>query len=309
MTEGHGAAPMRCGTVALLGAPNAGKSTLLNRLVGAKVSIVTPKAQTTRAPHRGIVARGRSQLVFVDMPGVFAPRRSLDRAMVGAAWSGARDADAVVVLIDARRPPDAVRDDTAGILERLRRERRAAILALNKIDLVARPKLLALAAAVAGEGPDAARVFMISALTGDGVADLTAHLAAVAPVGPWLYPADQVADVAPRTLAAEVAREKLFLALHKELPYALTVETAAWDERRDGSVRIDLDVLVARRAHKPIVLGGRGARLREVGAAARAELEALFARRVHLFLRVRVREGWADEPARYAAMGLEFPTR
>lgn len=309
MIDGSPAESARCGTVALLGAPNVGKSTLLNLLVGTKVSIVTPKAQTTRAPVRGVVAVGRSQLVFVDTPGIFAPKRGLDRAMVGAAWAGARGADARMLLVDARRSPHAGADDTSRILDRLRRDGLGAILVLNKIDLVAKPRLLLLASALAGDRRSIPHVFMISALSGDGVADLKAHLAAAAPAGPWLYPWDQVSDIPLRTLAAEVVREKLFLALHDELPYALTVEPTAWEERGDGAVRIDQDVLVARRAHRPIVLGRGGARLRDVGAAARAELGALLGREVHLFLRVKVREGWAEDPARYAAMGLEMPGR
>ncbi|MEE8273345.1 MAG: GTPase Era [Alphaproteobacteria bacterium] len=293
----------RCGFVALVGAPNAGKSTLLNQFVGSKVSIVTPKVQTTRSRITGICIAGRSQLVFVDTPGIFAPRRRLDRAMVEAAWSGARDADIVVVLVDARRGIDA---DVRRIVDGLGNSRRKAVLALNKIDLVKPAALLPLTAELDASGIFD-ETFMISALSGDGVGDLRDFLAARVPEGPWLYPEDQISDMPLRLLAAEVTREQLFLQLHQELPYALTVETERWDERDDESLRIDQIVYLQRESHKPMVLGKGGSRIKEVGSAARRELEALIGRRVHLFLHVKVAPKWADDPARYRDLGLEFP--
>ncbi len=293
----------RCGFVALVGAPNAGKSTLLNQFVGSKVSIVTPKVQTTRSRITGICIAGCSQLVFVDTPGIFAPRRRLDRAMVAAAWSGARDADIVVVLVDARRGIDA---DVRRIVDGLGNSRRKAVLALNKIDLVKPAALLPLTAELDASGIFD-ETFMISALSGDGVGDLRDFLAARVPEGPWLYPEDQISDMPLRLLAAEVTREQLFLQLHQELPYALTVETERWDERDDESLRIDQIVYLQRESHKPMVLGKGGRRIKEVGSAARRELEALIGRRVHLFLHVKVAPKWADDPARYRDMGLEFP--
>jgi GTP-binding protein Era len=293
----------RCGFIALVGAPNAGKSTLLNRLVGSKVSIVTPKVQTTRTRITGICVAGDAQLVFIDTPGIFTPKRRLERAMVDAAWLGARDADLIVVLVDARRGFDA---DTRRIVDGLRSNRRHAVLALNKIDLVKPESLLPLAADL-----DATGVFrdsfMISALSGDGVDDLRAFLATKMPPGPWLYPEDQLADVPQRLLAAEVTREKLFLRLHQELPYALAVATENWDERKDGSVRIDQMIYLLREGHKPIVLGKGGRQIKEIGTAAREELEGLLGRRVHLFLRVKVAPKWTDDPERYREMGLAFP--
>ncbi|MEE8202573.1 MAG: GTPase Era, partial [Alphaproteobacteria bacterium] len=285
----------RCGFIALVGAPNAGKSTLLNQFVGSKVSIVTPKVQTTRSRITGICIAGRSQLVFVDTPGIFAPRRRLDRAMVAAAWSGARDADIVVVLVDARRGIDA---DVRRIVDGLGNSRRKAVLALNKIDLVKPAALLPLTAELDASGIFD-ETFMISALSGDGVGDLRDFLAARVPDGPWLYPEDQISDMPLRLLAAEVTREQLFLQLHQELPYALTVETERWDERDDESLRIDQIVYLQRESHKPMVLGKGGSRIKEVGSAARRELEALIGRRVHLFLHVKVAPKWADDPARY----------
>ena len=296
-------APTRCGFVALIGAPNAGKSTLLNRLVGAKISIVTPKVQTTRARVRGIAMAGASQIIFVDTPGIFAPRRRLDRAMVQAAWRGVADADIVALLVDAARGLDA---DVMRILEGLGQTGRPAILALNKIDRVGRDALLP----VTGQLDAAGRfddVFMISALTGDGVDTLRSHLAANLPEGPWLYPEDQLSDMPERLFAAEVTREQLFLQLRQELPYALTVETEAWEERGDGSARIDQVVYVARKGHKGIVLGKGGSQIKSVGETARKELESLLDRRIHLFLHVKVRERWTQEPARYREMGLDFP--
>ncbi len=298
----EGGRATRCGFVALLGAPNAGKSTLLNRLVGGKVSIVTPKVQTTRTRVRGVCIAGDAQLVFVDTPGIFVPRRRLERAMVEAAWLGARDADMVVVLVDSKRGVDA---DTERIVEGLE-AKKPAVLALNKIDLVERAALLPLAARLDATGAFS-DTFMISALDGDGVEDLRDFLAAAAPAGPWHYPEDQLSDMPLRLLAAEITREKLFMRLHQELPYALTVETESWDERGDSSVRIDQMIYVLREAHKPIILGKGGRAIKAVGSAARAELETLLERRVHLFLRVKVAPKWIDDPARYRDLGLEFP--
>jgi GTPase len=292
----------RCGYVALIGAPNAGKSTLLNRLVGQKLAIVTPKVQTTRSRLLGIATLGAAQLVFVDTPGIFPPRRRLDRAMVAAAWVGAADADRIVLLVDAARPDHP---DTRHIVEELKASGRRAILALNKIDLIRRERLLGIADALFRAGPFDA-VFMISALTGDGVEDLKRHLAAAVPPGPWLFPADQLSDAPERWLAAEVTREQVFLQLHDELPYAAAVETESWEERRDGSVRIDQVIYVRRPGQRAIVLGDKGSRIKAIGARARAELERLLERRVHLFLFVKVRENWIEDRERYAALGLDY---
>jgi len=292
----------RCGTIALIGAPNAGKSTLLNRLVGSKVSIVSPKVQTTRARVMGIAIRGTAQLVFIDTPGIFAPKRRLERSMVSAAWSGAHDADLVVALIDAARGID---EDAGRILDGLAEASRHALVALNKIDRVTREKLLPLAAQL-GERPTIDRVFMISSLTGDGVNDLGDFLAASVPEGPWLFPEDQISDIPLRLLASELVREQAFIQLHQELPYSITVETDEWEERKDGSVRIAATLHVAREAHKPIVLGKGGAQLKRIGSAARAELTRLLDRPVHLFLHVRVTEGWTEDRERYEAMRLDF---
>lgn len=292
----------RCGLVALIGAPNAGKSTLLNTMVGQKVAIVTHKVQTTRARLLGIALRGSSQLVFVDTPGIFAPRRRLDRAMVAAAWEGARDADAVVFLIDAAR---GIGPDERAIIDGLARTGRKALVALNKIDLVPRVDLLALAAEIDAAGI-AGEIFMISALTGDGTDDLGRRLAELVPEGPWLYPEDRITDVTSRVLAAEITREKLYLRLHQELPYATTVETESWTDREDGSVEIHQVIHVARSSHKGIAIGKGGATLRAIGEAARHELEAMFERRVHLFLFVRVTPNWAETREHYLAMGLDY---
>jgi len=297
----------RCGFVAIVGAPNAGKSTLLNALVGTKVSIVTPKVQTTRTRIIGIVIADESQIVFVDTPGIFTPRRRLDRAMVEAAWSGARDADVVVHLVDAARAARRdIDDDTRRIVEGLKESKRAAVLALNKIDKVERPALLPIAAELDQSGAYD-RVFMISALTGNGIDDLRDALADRLPAGPWLYPADQVADAPLRLLAAEITREKLFLRLAQELPYAIAVGTESWEERKDGSVRIEQVIYVERESHKPIVLGKGGGRIKAIGTAARTELETLLDRRVHLFLRVKVAPRWVDDPERYRDLALDFP--
>jgi GTP-binding protein Era len=296
------AAPRRCGYVALIGAPNAGKSTLLNTLVGRKLAIVTPKVQTTRTRLLGIALAGVAQLVFVDTPGIFEPRRRLDRAMVRAAWAGAEDADLCVLLVDAARGIDR---DTSRIVEGLALRKRATILALNKIDLVRRESLLALAASLAS----LARfdpVFMISSLTGDGVGDLAAHLAASVPPGPWLFPEDQLSDAAERHLAAEITREQVFLQLHDELPYAATVETETWTEKKDGSLRIDQVIFVERVSQRAIVLGEKGQRIKTIGARARAEIGRLLDRPVHLFLFVKVRQNWGEDPERYRALGLDY---
>jgi GTP-binding protein Era len=293
----------RCGYVALVGAPNAGKSTLLNLLVGTKLSIVTPKVQTTRSRVLGIAIRGLAQLIFVDTPGIFAPKRRLDRAMVAAAWAGADDADIVVVLVDAVRGFD---DDTRAILDRLSGAKRRAVLALNKIDLVERAQLLPLADALA-KACTFERVFMISSTAGDGTADLAEFLGQAVSEAPWLYPEDQLTDLPQRLLAAEITREQLYLQLHQELPYAAAVETEQWEERNDGSVKISQVIHVQREGQKAIVLGKGGAQVKSIGAAARVELEKLLERRVHLFLFVRVTPEWADDRARFEAIGLEFP--
>lgn len=293
------------GFVALIGAPNSGKSTLLNALVGAKVSIVSRKVQTTRARVLGIAIAGKAQIVFVDTPGIFAPRKRLDRAMVAAAWQGADDADLVALLADAHACLRAMDADTLSIVARLKEFGRKAVLVLNKVDLVKPPQLLGLAQRLNAEGIFT-DTFMVSALTGDGIADLRAHFAKAMPAGPWLFPEDQISDMPDRLLAAELVREQLFEQLHQELPYAVTVETEGWEERKDGSVKIDATIYVQRENQRAIVLGKGGERIKAVGAAARKELEALFERRVHLFLFVKVREKWQDDPERYRAMGLEW---
>jgi GTP-binding protein Era len=292
----------RCGTIALVGAPNAGKSTLLNLLVRSKLSIVTPKVQTTRSRVLGIALRASAQLIFVDTPGIFVPKRRLDRAMVAAAWASAQDADIVVVLVDAARGFD---DDTRAILERLKTTERRLVLALNKIDLVRHEALLPLADAL-GKACEFERIFMISSTAGDGTGDLADFLGAAAPEGPWLYPEDQLTDLPQRLLASEITREQIFIQLHQELPYATTVETEAWEERDDGSVKISQTIHVQRDGQKAIVLGKGGSQVKSIGATSRAELERLFGRRVHLFLFVRVSENWADDRAHYDAIGLDF---
>jgi GTP-binding protein Era len=292
----------RCGFVALLGAPNAGKSTLVNQLVGAKVSIVTHKVQTTRTRIRGIALVDDTQIVLVDTPGVFKPKRRLDRAMVHAAWSGAGDADVIVVVADARLGLD---DDTARILDGLKEAGRPAILALNKVDGMKRERLLPIAAAF-DAAFDFEWVFMISALDGSGCDDLRNHLADRMPAGPWLYPEDELSDLPMRLMAAEVTREKVFLQLHDELPYSATVETDRWTEREDGSVRIDQTLYVERDSQKKIALGKGGQKIREIGSQARAELEEMLERRVHLFLFVKVRENWQEDRQRLTEWGLEW---
>jgi GTPase len=296
-------AESRCGFVAVVGAPNVGKSTLVNALVGSKISIVTPKVQTTRTLIRGIAVDGQTQIILVDTPGIFAPRRRLDRAMVDSAWAGTRDADLVALVIDAHK---GAQDDDEAIVGGLAGISATKILLLNKIDLVAKPKLLDLAQALNDRAAFAA-TFMISARSVDGVADLKSFLAAHLPAGPWLYPADQISDAPMRQFAAEVTREKLYLRLHQELPYQSAVETDAWKELKDGSVRIEQTIYVERESQRKIVLGKAGQTIKAIGAAARTDIAASLERPVHLFLFVKVRERWADDPERYREMGLEFP--
>ena len=292
----------RCGFAAIIGAPNAGKSTLVNKLVGVKISIVSHKVQTTRARIRAIYLNGSSQVILVDTPGIFKPRRKLDEAMVGNAWSGATDADAVVLLIDARRGAD---EEVHAIIENFKTHHIKAILVINKIDLIPAEKLLPLSEAV-NALYDFSESFMVSALTGSGIAKLGERLGALMPVGEWLYPEDQTADVHLRFLAAEVTREKIYERLHEELPYSSTVETEAWEERKDGSVKISQTIFVERDSQKAIVLGKGGAQIKLLGQLARAEMEESFERKVHLFLFVKVREYWAQDPERLRMMGLEI---
>lgn len=296
-------ASTRCGFVALIGAPNAGKSTLLNALVGSKVSIVSRKVQTTRALIRGVAIEGVSQIVFVDTPGIFSPRRRLDRAMVATAWSGAHEADLVGVLIDAH---DGIEEEVENIFRKLKDVKGPKVLILNKIDLVPKERLLKLAKE-ANEVVRFEATFMISALTGDGVDDLKSWMARQVAPGPWLYPADQISEAPMRHLAAEVTREKLFDRLHQELPYQSTVETDVWRELRAGDVRIEQTIYVERESQRKIVLGKGGRTIKAIGEAARKEIAEMVDAKVHLFLTVKVREGWEDDPERYRAMGLEFP--
>jgi GTP-binding protein Era len=294
----------RCGFVALIGAPNAGKSTLVNRLVGTKVTIVSRKVQTTRSIVRGIAMLGRAQVVFVDTPGIFKPKRRLDRAMVDTAWGGARDADIVAVLIDAGRGID---EEAEKLLEKLAEVKLPKVLLLNKIDTVKRDSLLALTAA-ANDKATFERTFMISALNGDGCDDFMAWLAEHVPPGPFLYPEDEVSDLPLRQLAAEITREKLFERLHQELPYQTTVETDAWTDQKDGSARVEQTIFVVRDSQKKIVIGKAGATIKAISMASRRELTEIAEKPVHLFLFVKVRENWADDPERYRAMGIDFPT-
>ncbi|MGY3690318.1 MULTISPECIES: GTPase Era [Bradyrhizobium] len=293
----------RCGFVALIGAPNVGKSTLVNALVGSKVTIVSRKVQTTRALIRGIVIEGNAQIILVDTPGIFAPRRRLDRAMVSTAWSGAHDADLVCVLLDAKSGID---EEANAILAKLETVAHPKILVLNKVDLVQREKLLALAQA-ANERMRFEHTFMISALSGDGVADLREALAKLVPAGPFLYPEDQMSDAPMRHLAAEITREKIYSHLHQELPYQSTVETDSWTDRKDKSIRIEQTIFVERESQRKIVLGKGGATIKSIGAQARAEIAEIMGVPVHLFLFVKVRENWGDDPDRYKEMGLDFP--
>lgn len=292
----------KCGFVALIGAPNAGKSTLLNALVGAKVAIVTHKVQTTRTRITGIGLLEETQLVFIDTPGIFEPKRRLDRAMVSAAWKGSEDAETTVLLVDAKK---GVTEEVERILEGLKTAGRTAILALNKIDGIKREGLLALTEKL-NESGLFTDTFMISALKGDGVADLKSFLAGLAPVGPWMYPEDQVSDITMRMLAAEITREKVYLRLHDELPYATTVETEKWEERKDGSVRIEQVIHVERETQKGIVIGKGGSMLKTLGKMAREEMEEEFGCRIHLFLHVRTTERWAEDRTMYQDMGLDY---
>ncbi|MDE1567121.1 GTPase Era [Aquabacter sediminis] len=295
--------PTRCGFVALLGAPNAGKSTLTNALVGTKVSIVSHKVQTTRAIVRGILLDGAAQVILVDTPGIFSPKRRLERAMVSTAWTSASDADLVALLVDAKRGLD---EDVEAILKSLGEVRRPRALILNKIDLIRRDTLLALVTELTGRLAFD-KVFMVSALTGDGVDDVKAWFAGSVPFGPWLYPEDQITDAPMRMLAAEITREKMFLRLHDELPYRSTVETESWKQLRDGSVRIEQTIYVERESQRKIVLGKGGSAIKTISSEARAEISEIVEAPVHLFLFVKVRENWADDPERYREMGLEFP--
>ncbi len=299
--DDHG--PTRCGYVALIGAPNAGKSTLVNQLVGAKVSIVSRKVQTTRAQMRGIAMQGRAQIVLVDTPGIFAPKRRLERAMVTNAWGGAGDADLVALLVDVKRWPD---DETQAIIARLGELKKKKLLVLNKVDLIERSKLLDIAKTINDAHPFE-ETFMVSALTGSGVAKLREKLAAMMPFGPWLYPEDEVSDAPLRHLAAEITREKLFERLHDELPYRSTVETEDWKTLKDGSARIEQTIYVERDNQRMIVLGEKGRTIKSIGEAARKEIADAAGTKVHLFLFVKVRENWADDPERYRGMGLDFP--
>ena len=293
----------RCGFVALIGAPNVGKSTLVNALVGSKVTIVSKKVQTTRALIRGIVIEDKSQIILVDTPGIFAPRRRLDRAMVTTAWSGAHDADLVCLLLDAKKGID---DEAQAVFDRLEQVKHPKLLVINKIDTVARETLLALAQK-ANERLAFEATFMVAAISGDGVADLRSAMAKAVPAGPFLYPEDQMSDAPMRHLAAEITREKIYRKLHQELPYQSTVETETYTERKDGSVRIEQTIFVERESQRKIVLGKAGATIKAIGADARKELAEIVGHPVHLFLFVKVRENWGDDPDRYREMGLEFP--
>jgi len=293
----------RCGFVAIVGAPNAGKSTLLNRLTGAKVSIVSPKAQTTRFRVLGILMHGETQVLMVDTPGIFRPRRKLDRAMVAAAWTGAADADLAMLLVDSK---SGATEEVRAIATRLGESRRRAALVLNKTDLVPAPALLPLTATLSGLARFE-ETFMVSAVTGDGLDRLADSLARAMPEGPHLYPDDDLTDLPDRLLAAEIVREQIFLQTHEEVPYAATVETESFKERPDGSVRIDVTIYVARAGHKAILIGEHGARVKSIGARARRELASLLDRPVHLFLNVKQRTGWDEETARLRAIGLEDP--
>ena len=303
--EASGEAPAgtRCGFVALIGAPNVGKSTLVNALVGAKVTIVSRKVQTTRALIRGIVIENNAQIILVDTPGIFLPKRRLDRAMVSTAWSGAHDADLVCVLLDAKAGID---EEAEAILTKVASVKHEKILVINKVDLVQREKLLALAQA-ANERMAFTKTFMIAAISGDGVDDLRHTLAEIVPPGPFLYPEDQMSDAPMRQLAAEITREKIFRKLHQELPYQSTVETDKWEERKDKSVRIEQTIFVERESQRKIVLGAGGATIKSIGADSRKEIGEILGVPVHLFLFVKVRENWSDDPDRYREMGLEFP--
>jgi GTP-binding protein Era len=296
-------APTRCGFIAFIGAPNSGKSTLVNSLVGTKIAIVSAKVQTTRALLRGMVIEGPAQIIVIDTPGIFPPKRRLDRAMVGSAWNGADDADLIGLVVDARRGCDS---QTDAILTELGQRRTEKILVLNKIDLVERASLLGLSERINQQATFAA-TFMVSALTQDGITAMRQQLGSMLRVSPWLYPADQVSDAPIRALAAEVTREKLFERLHDELPYFATVETTHWKDQADGSARVEQTIFVSRPAHKKIVIGDKGRMIKSVGQAARKEIAEAAGQTVHLFLFVKVRENWTDDPERYREMGLTFP--
>ncbi len=292
----------RCGFVALIGAPNAGKSTITNNFVGSKVSIVSPKVQTTRTLVKGIGIYDNTQIIFLDTPGIFKPKRRLDRAMVASAWGGVGDADITVLVVDARRGFD---DETQSIVAKLNKNKIEAVLVLNKIDLVKKEKLLELSAKINAAGKFK-ETFMVSALTGQQIDDFYKYLAESLPVSPWYYPEEQISDMPLKLLAAEIVREKLFLFLRQELPYALTVEPELWERREDGSVRAEITIYVERDSQKIIVLGKGGAMIKRIGQAARREIEDLLEERIHLFLFVKVRENWGEDPARYADWGLNF---
>lgn len=300
MTE---AQTTRSGFIAILGAPNAGKSTLLNTLLETKLAIVTPKAQTTRASVRGICMAGNAQLIFVDTPGIFAPDARFEKAMVASAWSGAADADRVIVLVDAARGHAGANTQT--IIDTLKEQGRKAILVLNKADIARKENLLKLAAELMETGIFT-QTFMISAQTGDGVSDLKAHLAETTPEGPWFYPEDQLTDISERLLASEITREKLFMALDQELPYSLTVESESFEQQKNGSIKISQVIFVQRESQKSIVLGKKGERIKTIGKAAREELSALWGTPVHLFLFVKVRDRWKENPEIYSYLGLEY---
>jgi GTP-binding protein Era len=304
MTEAADA-PTRCGFVALIGAPNSGKSTLTNSLVGTKVSIVTHKAQTTRGPVRGIVLAGDAQVILIDTPGIFQPRRRLDRAMAQAAWDRAGDADLVALVVDAARGLD---DKLEPIVKQLPELNRPVVAVLNKVDLVKKPALLGLTSELLALRAFA-EIFMVSALTGDGVDDLRTYLANAVPHGPWLFPEDQLTDASLRQTAAEITREKLFLRLHEELPYALTVETTEWKVLKDQSVRIEQTIFVERESQRRIVLGSKGQMIKEIGKASREEISEIAGVPVHLFLFVKVRERWGEDPERLREMGLDYPKK
>ncbi len=292
-----------CGFVAILGAPNVGKSTLLNRIVGVKVSIVSPKVQTTRTRVLGIALEGDAQLIFIDTPGIFQPKRRLERAMVAAAWGGAGDADHVILLVDAQR---GLNPDTRAIIDRLKEQDGHTVdLVINKIDLIDKQKLLALTQKLSAEGVFD-ETFMISAVKGDGVDDLVAHLTAKMPASPWLFPEDQISDMPMRLLAAEITREKLYLKLHQELPYATTVETETWEEKEDGSVRIEQTIYVESESQRSIILGKGGKMIKSIGVESRHDLGEILDTIVHLFLFVKINEKWGDDPGRYSSWGLDF---
>jgi GTP-binding protein Era len=295
-------APPRCGFVAVIGAPNAGKSTLVNALVGTKVSIVSPKAQTTRTIVRGIAMYGQAQVIYIDTPGIFAAKQRLERAMVAAAWAGAGDAEAVLFVVDGARTLDA---DSERILEQLKSSGRKAILVLNKVDIADKGKLLDLTKRL-NESGLFSEIFMVSALTGDGLDRIKDYVATAMPQGPWMFPEDDISDMPGRLLAAEITREQLFMQLNQELPYSCAVETERWEDRKDGSARVEQNIYVSRDNHKAIVLGEGGKRIKNIGAKARAELEGLLGRKVHLFLHVKVKENWREDRGLFAAWGLDF---